>query len=163
VPVSYREGDRICDVRIAGESWRKKHRETVYQNIDFDPKTYDMWVAIDAWYDLPWKSLSALNQYTIRRIAEWCKIKTVILDSRDFKLHGNRTARLIDLIKQVGGDTYITGPKGLDYFCENDFTKEGIALEIMQYNYREYPQRFDGWDGNVTVLDTIFNTGGLTL
>lgn len=73
-------------------------------------------------------NLSWLNMQWIYAIKETLGIKTPIVF--DFKTDKTKTARLIELIKHYGGDTYITCPEAKDkYLDENLMRENGIEIE----------------------------------
>jgi hypothetical protein len=72
---------------------------------------------------------------------------------------GTRTSRLIEILKRVGADHYITGPSARDYIATDEFVSAGIELEYMKYEYPEYAQLYPPYDPQVTVLDLLFMTG----
>ena len=85
---------------------------------------------------------------------------TRFLKSSDIPgISGEKTDRLIEILKTVGADHYISGPAAKDYIEDEKFRQAGIQLEYMQYNYPEYPQLHPPFDGKVTIIDLLFNTG----
>lgn len=107
-----------------------------------------------------WKSLSELNQFATRAIAEALGIKTSFLDSRSFETDGSKLHRLLSLVMKTGADTYISGPSAKAYIDEERFNQEGIKLIWKDYaGYPEYSQRFPPFEHAVTVLDLLFNVG----
>jgi hypothetical protein len=74
-------------------------------------------------------------------------------------IHGTKTDRLIQILKQVGAQHYISGPAAREYIEAEKFAEAGITLEYMEYNYPEYPQLYPPFDPYVTILDLLFMTG----
>ena len=74
-------------------------------------------------------------------------------------IDGQKTDRLVQILKQVGATNYISGPSARDYIEDEKFDQAGISLEYMQYNYPEYPQLYPPFDPYITVLDLLFMTG----
>lgn len=72
---------------------------------------------------------------------------------------GNKTDRLICILKAVGGTHYITGPMARDYIEEEKFKDAGIFLEYMEYDYPEYPQLYPPYDPRISIIDLLFMTG----
>ena len=107
-----------------------------------------------------WNSLSQFNQYSIRKICNLLDINTEIVDSRDFKKSSNKNQRLIDIIKNLNGDTYISGKAGISYLNKEKFNKNNIKVIWKEYeNYPKYKQRHQDFFHEVSILDVIFNTG----
>jgi hypothetical protein len=72
---------------------------------------------------------------------------------------GNKTDRLINLLKELGASTYITGPSAKDYIEQEKFEEAGINIQYMSYEYIEYPQLYPPFDPQVSILDLLFMTG----
>ncbi len=72
---------------------------------------------------------------------------------------GQRTDRLIEILKAVGAKHYISGPSAKAYIENEKFDDAGITLEYMEYNYPEYSQLHPPYDPNVTILDLLFMVG----
>ena len=74
-------------------------------------------------------------------------------------IHGQRTDRLIELLKHAGATHYISGPSARDYIEPDKFDAAGITLEYMVYDYGEYPQLHPPYDAQVSILDLLLMTG----
>jgi hypothetical protein len=72
---------------------------------------------------------------------------------------GNKTDRLIKLLKELGASTYITGPSAKEYIEQDKFEDANINLQYMTYHYIEYPQLNPPFDPQVSILDLLFMTG----
>ena len=84
---------------------------------------------------------------------------TRFLRSSELKVEGQKTDRLIAILKELGADHYISGPSAKDYIEDEKFQAAGIKLEYMVYNYPDYPQLYPPFDPNVSILDLLFTTG----
>jgi hypothetical protein len=74
-------------------------------------------------------------------------------------IQGQRTERLIQLLKQAGATHYVSGPSARDYIEQDQFDAAGISLEYMVYDYAEYPQLYPPYDPQVSILDLLFMSG----
>jgi hypothetical protein len=84
---------------------------------------------------------------------------TQFIRSSSLGVEGQKTDRLINILKILGADHYISGPSARDYIEQQKFETAGIELEYMEYNYPEYSQLYPPYDPQVSILDLIFNTG----
>jgi len=152
----------ICEVKIDDSRWAKRHWETICQFYERAPyfKQYKDFFA-EAYLKKNWASLSELNQFLIKHIAwDILGLKTEFKDSRDFKLSGGKTDRLIGLLKKAGADVYYSGPAAKNYLEEEKFKANKIKLIYKDYTgYPEYPQLFPPFVHEVSILDLIFNVG----
>lgn len=72
---------------------------------------------------------------------------------------GQRNERLIQILKRVGADQYISGPSSQDFVDTSLFDKAGITVEFMHYNYPAYSQLYPPYEPHVSILDLLFMTG----
>jgi WbqC-like protein family len=72
---------------------------------------------------------------------------------------GEKTDRLIQILKRVGATHYISGPSAQDYIETEKFAAADITLEYIRYDYPEYPQLYPPYDPFVSVLDLLFMLG----
>jgi hypothetical protein len=105
-----------------------------------------------------------LSDFTIQTTIEISRMlgiqHTRFLKSSDIQgITGEKTDRLIQLLKTIGADHYISGPAAKDYLEEEKFESAGIKLEYMLYNYSDYPQLYPPFENKVSIIDLIFMTG----
>jgi hypothetical protein len=162
IPVGSRENRFIYEVEIANGLWNKKHWETLKQSYSKAPffKHYAGFFE-DIYLGTPWTNLSALNQYLIKTISkEFLGTQTQFLDSREYYAEGHKQERLIDLLKKVGAEYYVSGPTARGYIEEKKFAAAGIELVFKDYSgYPEYPQLFPPFEHTVSIVDLLFNCG----
>ena len=72
---------------------------------------------------------------------------------------GQKTDRLIQILKHVGASHYISGPSAKDYLEEEKFAAAGISFEYMTYDYHQYQQFYPPYDPQVSILDLLFMNG----
>lgn len=105
------------------------------------------------------KMLSELNITLTHWLMGELGISTETVMSKDLDSHGVKTDLLLDILKTVGASHYLSGPSAKDYLDHEAFRKAGIGLSYKNYEYDEYPQLFHPFDGQVTVIDLLFNCG----
>lgn len=161
VPVRLKLGLAIDEVRIGHTKipWRDAHRRLLHEALGPAPFFSD---AIRIWEDGvsgDFGSISELNVRLMRLVCDYLRISTSIMFSRDFKLKGTKTERLIELLQKAGASVYLSGPTAKNYLNESRFRQLGIGLEYKIYDYDPYPQLWGSFEGAVTVLDLIANVG----
>lgn len=163
IPCGTSEKRLICEVELIDHSWQKKHYNLLLNNYKKSPflSLYsDLLRSI--YLDQKWVNLSELNQFIIRKISsEVLGLKTVFADSREFNLQEKKEKRVLELLKKVSANKYLSGPAAKNYINEESFEKENIKLEWMCYSgYPDYKQQFGGCcEHAVSILDLMFNTG----
>jgi hypothetical protein len=108
--------------------------------------------------------LSEINVALIKLICDQLGIPTLITNSADYALKGDPTEKLINLCKQAGSSSYLSGPAAKNYLREDLFKQEGIEIKWIDYEgYPEYPQLYPPFQHGVSIVDLLFNTGPASL
>ncbi len=162
IPTGPRLDRLVCDVEIENPRWQRVHWKTLCQNYGRAPhfERYRPFFE-DVYLGQVWTGLSELNQHLIRSIArDLLGIRTELRDAREYRAEGRKLDRLLDLVRQTGATTYLSGPSGRQYIDESRFSAIGVDLRYKTYDgYPEYPQSWPPFDHAVSVLDLLFHTG----
>jgi WbqC-like protein family len=162
VEVKGKYHQRIRDVVVSDQSWARTHWRTLTHHYARAAHFRDLKEAAAAWYDRAgaMQSLSEINEHFLRVLCETLGIPTAITRSADYILAEGRSERLLDLCRQAGAATYLSGPSARDYLDEAMFRDAGVGVEWMNYDgYREYPQLHPPFEHGVSILDLLFNVG----
>ncbi len=162
VPVHGSTKLKINQIKIANEQpWKRKHYKAF--KINYSKCEYYKnfsYLLEEIYVNKDWEYISELNQYSTKEISSLLKINTKFIDSSELDLSGSKTDRLIDALKKVKANLYISGPSAKEYIEEEKFKKENIKLEYKDYSgYPEYNQMGNNFNHEVTVLDLLFNEG----
>jgi hypothetical protein len=162
VPVHCAARDtRIDQVSVLDQEILRRHWLTIercYRRADgFD----DLHERVHPLFDRPApESLSELNVSLIKGFCDILGIDTPIVDSSAFSLTGDRNVRLVEICRQAGATTYLSGPAARDYIDEEVFGDAGVHVEWMDYGgYPEYEQPFPPFDHHVSIVDLVLCTG----
>lgn len=162
IPVGTDANRLICEVALKDKSWQRSHWDSLQQQYKKRPY-FELYRGFleDVYLGIQWENLSELNQHLIKYISHDClKIKTKFLDSRDFKLNGQKLDRLIDLVVKTKASSYISGPAAKGYINPDKFNDIGVELIWKDYSgYPEYPQAHSPFEHGVSILDLLFNVG----
>ena len=162
VDVKGKYQQKIKDTVVSDPEWPKKHWTGITHNYckasffdDFKDQFEELYLGCEEKY------LSDINYRFITAINQILGISTKISWSMDYDMSvmGN-TEKLIHLGKQVGANTYLSGPAAREYMDVKLFEDEGITVEWMDYNrYPEYNQLYSPFEQKVSIIDLIFNAG----
>jgi hypothetical protein len=156
------DGTTIKDVRIDwSRPWAKNHLKALTFSYAKSPHfaSYSPWL-----YSVFSRRDNLLADFVIWLTVEIARMLGIshtrfIRSSEIPGIDGQKTHRLIQILKHVGSAYYISGPSARDYIEQEKFDEAGITLEYMEYNYPEYPQLYPPFDPYVTILDLLFMTG----
>lgn len=162
IPCGKNEKRLICDVILRDKRWQEKHWNIIKQS--YDKSKY--WKQYNSFFEpfyleKKWVNLSELNRFLIIEISrKILGIDTVFRDSRDYNLRLSKGNRVLELLKKMKADYYLSGPAAKAYLREEKFKVLNIKLEWMDYSdYPEYNQLFPPFEHKVSILDLIFNEG----
>lgn len=155
------EGVRLDQVRTAeAPDWARKHATTIRQSYGKAPCFGETWRALEAFWAERTELLVDMTIPTTIAMAKLLGIeRTRFVRSSELPVGGGKTERLVNLVRHVGADRYLSGPSAKDYLDEAAFSAAGIRLDYARYDYAEYPQLHPPYDGQVSVLDLLFMEG----
>jgi hypothetical protein len=161
VPVHYKSVSQlICETSIDNSKfWGDKHLRQFHENYHGAKYVSDALDIFSYIKSSQAATISELNIELTKRVCEYLKIATPMLLSTDLSLIGTKTERLIDLLRKLNANTYLSGPSADFYLDREAFCANGIQLEYKSYDYAPYPQLWGAFDGAVSVLDMIANCG----
>lgn len=156
------EGIPIKDVRIDwSKPWAKNHLKALTFAYAKAPHFASFVPWLDSVYSRRDEFLADFTIWLTIEIARRIGMtRTRFMRSSEIRgVDGQKTERLIQILRHVGAAHYISGPSARDYIEQDQFDAAGITLEYMEYNYPEYPQLYPPFDPYVTVLDLMFMAG----
>jgi hypothetical protein len=161
LPVGKRnfKGVPINQVEIRDKDVFERHSRilrTMYSKAPFFDERICEWVRT------PHQNLAEHNFFLIERLVENLNMKCpkiVFSSELNIPFRSRKTQALIDIIKAVKGDEYISGSGAKNYLEEHLFQQENINLAYLNYEPIKYPQIHPGFVENMSVIDAIFNIG----
>ena len=152
---------KISEVEIPDNKWQELHykmlhsaygRTRYYSQLNF--------LINEIYRQNNWQNLSELNRFIIKMISDYLGIKTKFVNSSELNLRGDRVDRLINILKDLGADEYLSGPAAKDYLRGNEhlFEENNIVLEYKDYSgYKPYKQLTEPFEHCVSIFDMIAN------
>ena len=125
--------------------WKRKHKISVisnYSKAPFFDKDY-----IDFYYDLSPENLIDFNEEGIRYLQKKLKIKAKIIRASELNIDTKLKSSdlLIEIVKKLGGNTYLSGPSGKNYLDTPKFLQNNIHIEYFEPQIHIYSQRWPGF------------------
>jgi len=152
---------KISEVEIKDPHWQGLHYKTLSLGYGKAPFFHQLKPLLEETYiQQQWKNLSVVNRFLIEKISALIGIETTFKDSKDFILEGDRVERLINLLKQSGTTTYISGPAAKEYLegYEDRFAENNIELQYKDYSgYPAYMQMKEPFENYVSIVDMLAN------
>lgn len=139
--------------------WKDKHLKTIRMNYRKAPHFSKVFSDFSDCILSEYGSLAELNIATMKLFIDKFGWNMPVYCSSDMHLGSRSEARVIEIVKRVGGDTYISGTGGKNYQSEEHFTKAGIKLVYSGFQPLEYRQQWGEFLPNMSVLDYCMNEG----
>ena len=151
----------INQIRICWDTpWNAEHWRTIQYAYKKSPLFAAYAPTIEYFYQTKPELLADFTIDLTQAFANMIGIThTQFMRSSTLNVSGQKTDRLINILKLVGATHYVSGPSARDYIEEEKFKQAGIELEYMVYDYPEYPQMYPPFDPQVSILDMIFMLG----
>ena len=162
IPVSFRLGDSIHEVKPAKDNWPCSHVDLLF-NIYRDAACFKMVMPIveEIILSTPQGHLSEINRHIILKIAELLEIDRQYVLSSDIGVFAESAEdRLIKLTRSVAPDAvYLSGKGGAKYQNEEKYEEAGLGFEYINFTHPVYDQGGEPFVPGRSILDAFFHLG----
>ncbi len=152
----------INHIRVVQErNWNEDHFKTLQYAYSKAPYYKNYLPLLEQFYNRNDEFLADFTiDFTIALARELGIQHTRFMRSSELDgIDGQKTDRLLQILKRVGATHYLSGPSARDYIETEKFAAEQITLEYIKYEYPEYPQLYPPYDPMVSILDLMFMVG----
>jgi hypothetical protein len=152
------DGDFICEKKLHYEEDRKSLLRKLKQSYADSPNSRDINARIEELLLSDEAYLFPLIEKSIAAICDFLAIKTQIL--RLSALGNNKELkgidRVQDIVKYLGGDTYLNPEGGREIYFKNTFNCNGLELEFLEHNSKPYEQLIPGFVDRLSIIDLLY-------
>lgn len=163
VPVKARERlKKIHEVQIDNQrEWGKTLWKTLFYNYKKAPFFTKYAGFFQESFFEKWELIVDLDIYFIENVLKMLGMKKRIEKVSKMKIEGEGTDRLISICKELGADTYLSGPGGKLHMDLEAFKKERIEVIFQNLIHPHYSQLFPekGFIPYLSIIDLLFNCG----
>lgn len=165
VPVE-KERIPIKEIKIQNETspnkkacWSESHLKNIEDNYTGTPyyKKYES--NINKIYMKNYEKLIDLNMDLITFLKNAFKINTKVIYSSELGSFSKASNGLLEIVRELGGDVYLSGQGGKNYLDVLLFEKKGIEIEFQNFVHPVYKQRYKGFFPNMSSIDVLLNEG----
>ena len=151
---------KIKDTRISDPAWNKDHWNMIVQNYSRAAHFKELKEFLEELYMHANQTfLTEVNVYFLEKICAFLGIPCRFRMSGEFELHEDRTQRLVDIVNELGGTEYYSGPAAKAYMELNRFEEKQIDVHFDYTGYPEYTQLNPPFDHGVSIIDLLLNEG----
>lgn len=160
IPVKQSLGNKINEVQTRYElKWNEKHLKTIEFNYRRAKNFREVYYDISELIGKEYLSLASMNSSIIKFIAGKLGIITRYINSSELDIAGEKEERILKICNKLGSEIYYSGTGAKAYQNEENFNSHGIELRYSVFNPFKYPQLWDGFQPNVTIIDFLMNCG----
>jgi hypothetical protein len=154
-------GQLINQVEVDnGTDWQQRHLATIEHAYKKAPFFEPVFAAFRESYIDKADSLVAVNLRLLQTASFLLGIRTPVVLSSRYKVSGQKSERLLELIRKVEGTHYLTGTGSRNYLDEGLFKKENVEVLWQEFRHPVYAQLHGAFVPNLSVLDFLMNAGG---
>lgn len=165
VPVYDHFAQTLDAVRIDNKTaWRRKHLRTIQLHYGKSPHFAEHAPWLDQIYTREWDCLNSINREMLHYFIRALGITTPIHYSSGLAVPGEATARLVNLIHAVQGDTYYSGTHAVETYLDlAEMEAAGIRVTPQQWRAPVYPQHYGPFVPDLSMLDCLMHCGPAAL
>ena len=155
-------GQRINEVAIDDRrDWRRDHLDALRRAYAGAPHADDMLDLAGSVYARRHDTIDTLATASEQALCRYFGIgaEAAFLRSETLGIGGTGSRRVLDIVRAVGGTTYLTGHGASRYLDHRGFEDAGVRVEYMDYAMAPYPQLHGAFTPYVSALDLVANLG----
>jgi hypothetical protein len=142
---------------VKNEKWNEHHLAQIFENYKDADCFADYFDGLSDIYQEEYNLLTEINMKLIEFLNMSFDIDTKIVYSSESPSKSLSTLRLIELVQSVGGDTYLSGPAGMNYLDMDMFETSGIDVIFQEFKHPVYEQQYGGFVTNMSAIDALLN------
>jgi hypothetical protein len=161
IPTISNFDSKINEVKIDNtKNWALKHKKSILTNYSKSAHFEEHKEFIEEIYERNFDSLIEIDIEIIKYIMKKLEIKTRTVFSSELHVSGNGSDRVLNICKAIGCDHYISGVTwAKDNLRIEDFTKNGITVQLKEFQHPMYRQCYHPFVPNMAAIDLLFNEG----
>lgn len=160
IPVKSKFGTPINEVEVSNVKVYSKLLKTIELNYKKSPYYNQVYPNIESLFNKKHKYLHKINSESLNEILKFIGTELNIEYSSDLSTAQLKDDLVIEIIKSLKDDEYLSGKGALGYMDLNKFKKQNIKVYIFDFNYTEYPQLWNKQQRfipSLSIIDLLFN------
>lgn len=160
IPLKYHFKDTINQVRTKDElDWKEKHLELLTVNYQKSPHFNEIFPRIRELLLTDYDNLADMNMAINQFIISGFGLSAAIIKASELNISSRKEERILDICSALEASEYYSGLGAVSYQNRENFSNRGIVLTYTDYRPFPYPQQWDAFEPNLSVLDYLFNCG----
>lgn len=151
---------KINEARINNYlDWRTSHLNIIRSYYRKTKYFYEIFPAIENIYRIGYDLMVDLNIAFLKFLFAIFSIDIDYSLSSSLNIGTHKSQAHIDIVKKIGGDTYLSGIGARDYMDSALFKDQGIKLKWQDFTHPVYPQLYGEFVPCLSSIDLLFNCG----
>lgn len=139
------------------KDWRGDHLKTLQTLYGRRPGYQRAAELLGGVYAKQSANLAELCIDIITQLRDHYGIQTRLVRSSELTATGSSSELLAQLVAELGGTTYLSGPSGRNYLDEQVFAERGITVEYHSFTPQPYEQPNGDFIAGLSMLDHLAN------
>jgi WbqC-like protein family len=155
-------GAPIDEIEIDGtQNWQSKHLAMLSNAYSNAPYFQEMNALVESVFDQPLTCIGDLAYRSQMRLLDYFGLNPAlrVMDTKALGILGQSSQRVLDIVRHLEGDEYITGHGASNYLDHALFEHSGVGVQYMQYQKNSYSQLHGEFKPYVSALDLVANCG----
>lgn len=162
VPVKHKIGVNINETQIDNrKNWQHRQRESLRQAYSKCIFLDEMLEVFDAVNSKSFEFIGELSRASLMAVVDYFDLRKnkEFVHSFDLGVKGSGSQRVMDIVRLLKGNIYITGHGATQYLDHELFERNGIEVQYIDYKKIPYEQKHNSFTPFVSSLDLIANCG----
>lgn len=141
--------------------WQARQRNFIWDNYRRHPFFREVWEEIEPVFTSEFALLWQVTDASVQIMRRLLRVDTpLVYQSALTPSEEKKSQFLIDLLRQLGADAYLSGNGARKYMDMDMFENAGIRVEYQRFALPEYPQKnARAFVPGISGLDVLFNCG----
>jgi hypothetical protein len=153
-------GTPICDIDLSEKvNWRRSHLNLLRENYRDSPHFSDIFPELQQLYANPATKLADFNRASIELLMRLFDIRVEVVAATNLAPQGKGNEMLVDILKKIGAERYLSGIGAKAYFRPEPFATAGIEVLWQDFKHPVYPQLHGDFIPYLSSIDLLLNCG----
>lgn len=150
----------ICEIELSEKvDWRTNHINLLRENYRKSPYFAEIFPEIERLYTYHCNKLADFNRASIELLMRLFDIRIELVAATGLSPQGKNNGLLVDILKKVGADRYLSGPGARAYFRPEPFATAGLEVLWQDFQHPVYPQLHGDFVPYLSSIDLLLNCG----
>lgn len=149
----------IKEILLSGNNWRKDNLNLIQNSYSKAPYFNEVMPYIQELYGYECTRLIEFNIKSTEVLLDLFDIKIRIEFASNLEPVGKNNTLLVDILRKVKADKYLSGVGAKAYYDPVPFSDAGITVIWQDFKHPVYPQIYNDFIPYLSSIDLFFNCG----